>query len=236
LENERTASIRLGYELRRTHVGLMLAAESENHLSRGGGELEREAIEVAAILGCGDPLLVPAGAAVLWAWCGTFDPPSPAAVGRVERHRPCPGLRMSVGRPAFGVEGFRVTHLEAGHASRFWDASGAGTTTSYGSIELVSLLASDLDRARRFVASELGPLADRTDSTARLRSTLLGFLASGCSHVRAAPELHMHQNTVYNHVRRAEELLGGSVTERRVELQAALILAETLGPEVLPAA
>jgi hypothetical protein len=46
----------------------------------------------------------------------------------------------------------------------------------------------------------------------------------------------MHQNTVYNHVRRAEELLGGSVTERRVELQAALILAETLGPEVLPAA
>ncbi len=46
----------------------------------------------------------------------------------------------------------------------------------------------------------------------------------------------MHQNTVYNHIRRAEELLGGSVTERRVELQAALILAETLGPGVLPAA
>jgi hypothetical protein len=220
--------------LRRTHVGLILADEPETPLGVGGGELEREAIEVAAILGCSDPLLIPAGAAVLWAWCGTFDAPSPFAFGRVERHRPCPSVRMAVGRPAFGVEGFRVTHVEAGHASRFWDLGG-GTATSYRSVELVSLLASDLDRARRFVRNELGPLADQSDNAARLRSTLLGFLANGCSHVRAAPELHMHQNTVYNHVRRAEELLGGSVTERRVELQAALILAETLGPEVLPA-
>lgn len=235
LDHERAASIRLGYELRRTHVGLILAGEPETHRGLGGGNLEREAVEVAAILGCGDPLLVPAGAAVLWAWCGTFDPPSAHALGRVEQHRPCPGVRMAVGRPAFGVEGFRVTHVEAGHASRFWDVGGTGTTTSYRSVELVSLLASDLDRARRFVLSELGPLADQAESAARLRSTLLGFLANGCSHVRAAPELHMHQNTVYNHVRRAEELLGGSVTERRVELQAALVLAETLGPEVLPA-
>jgi DNA-binding PucR family transcriptional regulator len=238
LENERAASIRLGYELRRTHVGLILAGEPETQVGRGGGDLEREAVEVAAILGCGDPLLVPAGAAVLWAWCGTFDPPSPRAFARVEQHRPRPGVRMAVGRPAFGVEGFRVTHVEAGHASRFWDlnGTGSGTTTSYRSVELVSLLASDLNRARRFVLSELGPLAERSDGAARLRSTLLGFLAHGCSHVRAAPELHMHQNTVYNHVRRAEELLGGSVTERRVELQAALTLAETLGSEVLPAA
>ena len=235
LESNRAASIRLGYELRRTHVGLILAGEPETPLGVGNGDLEREAIEVAATLGCSDPLLVPAGAAVLWAWCGTFDPPSPYAFRRVERHRPAPGVRMAVGRPAFGVDGFRVTHVEAGHASRFWDLGGGGTATSYRSVELVSLLASDLERARRFVRNELGPLADRSDSAARLRSTLLGFLANGCSHVRAAPELHMHQNTVYNHVRRAEELLGGSVTDRRVEVQAALILAETLGPEVLAA-
>jgi hypothetical protein len=34
-------------------------------------------------------------------------------------------------------------------------------------------------------------------------------------------------------VRRAEELLGGPVTERRVELHNALMLTETLGAEVL---
>ena len=43
----------------------------------------------------------------------------------------------------------------------------------------------------------------------------------------------MHQNTVYNRVRRAEELLGYPVAERRVELQNALMLADVLGTEVL---
>jgi DNA-binding PucR family transcriptional regulator len=100
-------------------------------------------------------------------------------------------------------------------------------------VEVISLLASDLARARRFVRNELGALAEQSEAAARTRSTLLGFLAHGCSHTRAAQELHMHQNTVYNRVRRAEELLGGSVAERRVELQTALMLAETLGPEVL---
>jgi DNA-binding PucR family transcriptional regulator len=97
-------------------------------------------------------------------------------------------------------------------------------------------MASDIERARRFVRMQLGPLSEESETAARMRSTLLGFLAHGCSHVRAAQELHMHQNTVYNRVRRAEELLGSPVAERRVELQTALMLAETLGTEVLDSA
>lgn len=45
----------------------------------------------------------------------------------------------------------------------------------------------------------------------------------------------MHENTVHNQARRAEELLSGSVVERQFELHAALTLAGTLGPEILPA-
>jgi hypothetical protein len=232
--NERSASSRLGYELRRSHIALIVSGELENQ-SGGVGSLEREAIDAAAIVGCGDPLLIAAGQGVVWCWCGTFKPPTPAELDRLERHRPAAGVRMAIGRPAYGLEGFRVSHLEAGHAARFWEigAAQAGGTTSYRTIEVVSLLAADIDRARRFVHSQLGPLAEQSEVSARMRSTLLGFLAHGCSHVRAAQELHMHQNTVYNRVRRAEELLGGSVTERRVELQTALMLAETLGSEVL---
>jgi DNA-binding PucR family transcriptional regulator len=234
LDDERAGSSRLGYELRRSHVGLILTGEPANR-GAGGGSLEKEAIEAAAILGCADPLLVPAGVGVLWAWCGTFKPPLPQALAQVEQHAPPEGVRMAVGRPAHGIEGFRVTHLEAGHAARFWDIGAVplGGTTSYRAVEVVSLLATDLPRARRFVINELGPLAEQSDANARMRSTLLGFLAHGGSHVRAAQALHMHQNTVYNRVRRAEELLGGPVTERRVELQTALMLAETLGDEVL---
>lgn len=231
-DNERAASTRLGYELRRTHVGLILAGEADDpRVGRGG--LEHQATEAAMALGCADPLLIPAGASVLWAWCGTFKPPTAAALDRLEGYRPPAGIRLAVGRPAFGIEGFRVTHVEAGHAARFWDVGSRGTAT-YRSVEIVSLLASDFDRARRFVESSLGALAEQSDAAAGLRSTLLAFLAHGCSHVQAAQELQMHQNTVYNRVRRAEELLRGSVSERRVELHTALMLVETFGPDVLP--
>jgi hypothetical protein len=231
LDDERVGSSRLAYELRRHHVALILAGEPGEH----GGSLEREAVEVGAMLGCADPLLVPAGAGVLWAWCGTFKNPTPAALARIESHRPPDGVRIAVGRPAYGIDGFRFTHVEAGHAARFWEFGGSysGGTTSYRSVEVVSLMASDIERARRFVNIQLGPLAEHSEGAARMRSTLLGFLAHGCSHVRAAQELHMHQNTVYNRVRRAEELLGGPVADRRVELQTALMLAETLGDSVL---
>jgi hypothetical protein len=230
-DHERSASTRLGYELRRTHVALILAGEPEE-ADRPGG-LERHATEAAAILGCGDPLLVPAGAAVLWAWCGTFRPPSPEAFARVEGYRPPTGIRIAVGRPAFGIDGFRITHTEAAHAARFWELGATRATSSYRSVELVSLLANDLPRARRFVDSTLGTLAERSDAAAGLRHTLLAFLGHGCSHVQAAHELQMHQNTVYNRVRRAEELLGRSVTDDRVQLHTALMLTETLGGEVL---
>lgn len=232
---QRADSARLGYELDRHHVGLILSGEPRHRAPDYVGSLERVAVKAAAALGCTDPLLIPAGVSTLWAWCGTYDAPSPQALLALESYRPPEGIRMAVGRPAHGVEGFRVTHLEAGHAARFWRSGGSvnGGTTTYRAIEVVSLLASDVDRAKRFVAHELGPLVEPTESAARLRSTLLGFLAHGCSHVHAAQALHMHQNTVYNRVRRAEELIGRPVSEHRVELQTALMLAETLGVEVL---
>lgn len=233
-EHERSASSRLGYELRRTHVGLILAGAPETPVGSKVGSLEHQATEAAAVLGCADPLLIPAGA-VLWGWCGTFKPPTPEALVQLEAYTPPAGVRMAVGRPAFGIDGFRVTHAEAAHAASFWDLGASRATMSYRAIEVVSLLASDLPRARRFVEGALGALAEQSDAAAGLRHTLLAFLSHGCSHVQAAQELQMHQNTVFNRVRRAEELLGGSVTDRRVELHTALMLTETLGAQVLSA-
>ena len=103
----------------------------------------------------------------------------------------------------------------------------------YARVELVSLLASDLPRARAFVASRLGPLAAPDEPTERLRETVLVFLAIGGRSARAAKELYVHQNTVAYRVKRAEELLGRRVTEDPVELICALTLADTLGPAVL---
>ena len=105
--------------------------------------------------------------------------------------------------------------------------------TSYQRVELVSLLASDLPRARRFVAAQLGPLASTSEPAERLRETVLAFLVAGGSGTRAAKELYVHQNTVTYRVKRAEELMGRRVNHNPVELVCALTLAAALGAAVL---
>ena len=61
----------------------------------------------------------------------------------------------------------------------------------------------------------------------------LAVRGEASSATRVAKELFVHQNTVTYRVKRAEELLGRSVTEDPLELVCALVLAETLGSAVL---
>ena len=154
----------------------------------------------------------------------------------LERYEPPDGVRVAFGKPARGLDGFRRSHHEAVQAARVASLAGSagGAVVDYAQVELVSLLACDLPRAREFVASRLGPLAAPGESAQRLRETLRVFLALGGRTARAAKELYVHQNTIAYRIKRAEELLGRRVTEDPVELICALTLADTLGPAVLP--
>ncbi len=100
-------------------------------------------------------------------------------------------------------------------------------------MELISLLGSDLPRARSFVASQLGPLAITGGTAERLRETVLAFLVSGRSPTRVAERLFVHKNTVAERIKRAEEMLGRGINDGPVELEAALTLAAGFGPAVL---
>ena len=71
---------------------------------------------------------------------------------------------------------------------------------------------------------ELGPLAEGGEPTRRLVATLLVFLEEGASFARAARRLRVHENTIGYRVRRAEELLGHRIADRRLELHVALQL------------
>jgi DNA-binding PucR family transcriptional regulator len=145
------------------------------------------------------------------------------------------GIRVAVGTAGDGLAGFRRSHDEAVQAAHVASLARGelSAVTSYKRVELVSLLASDLPRARTFVAGRLGPLAAPDDSAARLRDTVLAFLAAGGSSTRVAKQLYIHHNTVAYRVKRAEELLGRRVTEDPIELTCALTLASVLGPAVL---
>jgi DNA-binding PucR family transcriptional regulator len=221
------ASRRLGYELHRHHVAL--------RVSSGASEvegLERAVGEAAAALAAREPLVIASGAARFDVWCGSFDPPATEAL---EHYEPPPRVRVAFGKPGTGVAGFRRSHGEAKQAARIAALVGDArpSVVSYARVELVSLLASDLPRARAFVASQLGPLAITGGTAERLRETVLAFLVSGGSPTRVAEELFVHKNTVAERIKRAEETLGRGVNESPVELEAALTLAAGLGDVVL---
>jgi DNA-binding PucR family transcriptional regulator len=221
------ASRRLGYELRRHHVAM--------RVSSGASEvegLERAVGEAAAALAEREPLVIASGAARFDVWCGSFDPPATEAL---EHYEPPPRVLVAFGRPGSSVAGFRRSHEEAKQAARIGALVGDArpSVTSYARVELVSLLASDLPRAREFVAGQLGPLAIMGGTAERLRETVLAFLVSGGSPTRVAEELFVHKNTVAERIKRAEEMLGRGVNESPVELEAALTLAAGLGPAVL---
>jgi PucR C-terminal helix-turn-helix domain/GGDEF-like domain len=221
------ASRRLGYELRRHHVAM--------RVSSGGSELEgleRAVGEAAAKLAGGEPLMIASGAARFDVWCGSFDR---LATEALESYEPPPGVLVAFGRPGEGVAGFSSSHEEAKQAARIGALVGdtKASVTSYARVEFVSLLASDLARARAFVASQLGPLGIIGGTTERLRETVLAFLVSGGSPTRVAEELFVHKNTVTERIKRAEAILGHQVNERPVELEAALTLAARLGQAVL---
>ena len=178
--------------------------------------LERAAREAAAAVASGEPLIVPSGAASLDVWSGSYEA---VETTRLERYEPPEGFaspsaggragsRGSVGRTA------RRCRRRASRHSRDLGREVVG----YAQVELVSLLASDLPRARDFVATQLGPLAAASEPAQRLRETLSAFLAVGGRSVRAAKELYVHQNTVAYRVKRAEELLGRRVNDEPLEL------------------
>jgi DNA-binding PucR family transcriptional regulator len=219
------ASLRLGYELERFHVGFVIWSEKAGEGSGDAGELfaemERTAATVAESLGAGTPLTVADGRH-LTCWAGSQSEPqlSRLRLPRAGTH----GLSVAAGTPATGVEGFVSSHHEALLARRVarLRGDGEGTVATYPDLALEALLADNPEAARHFAARELGPLAGTDDATVRLASTVAIFLEEGSSFVHAGRRLGIHANTVAYRVRRAESLLGRPVTERQLELRVAL--------------
>ena len=219
------ASLRLGYELERFHVGFVVWSEGVGERPGDGGEvfaeMERAAATVAESLGAGAPLTVAEGGH-LTCWAGGQREPelSRLRLPRAGVH----GLSVAAGTPAAGVEGFVSSHREALLARRVARLRGDrdGTVAAYPDLALEALLVDNPEAARHFAARELGPLAGGDDATVRLASTVAVFLEEGSSFVHAGRRLGIHANTVAYRVRRAESLLGRPLTERQLELRVAL--------------
>jgi DNA-binding PucR family transcriptional regulator len=140
-----------------------------------------------------------------------------------------------MGRAAAGADGFRTSHQDAQLVRRLMPMAGRTVqVVSFDDVEIACLMSGEPEAMRRLVAHELGELARQDPSAARLRETARVYLACGANAREAAERLNMHKNTVHYRLARIEELLGRPITERRLELEVALMLAHTLGDRVLP--
>ncbi|MEU1995543.1 helix-turn-helix domain-containing protein [Nocardia gamkensis] len=219
----------LDYDLTRQHTALVVWADDAAVLTRG--ELERTAAEFSSSVGHTSSLILPVGARRVWAWgsrvrSGPETPfPAPPAEAAV---------RVAVGLPAMGVAGFTASHEQAVEAARFGMLSRSGRRLfAYADVDLLAMLSTRVDIAREFVLRELGDLAGSNEATATVRQTLKCYLDVERSLSTAAERLHVARNTVAYRVQRAEQLRGLPIDVRRMQLQAALSLAEELGDVVL---
>ena len=113
------------------------------------------------------------------------------------------------------------------HARRVATLTGRqpGGIVNYEDVALIAIATSDAGQARDFVLRELGSLTEDSDEARRLAATLRVYLDEGSSARRAAKRLGVHENTIKNRIRAAEEHIGHPVTEHVAELLVALRLA-----------
>ena len=96
--------------------------------------------------------------------------------------------------------------------------------TNYDDVALAALASADVEHATEFVMNELGQLTSDDDQSRRLSATLRVYLEENMSPLRASQRLGVHENTITNRIRTAQELLPHAIDHRACELLVALRL------------
>ena len=167
------ASVQLGYPLHRTHTALVLWT-TDHAISIDAQIFEPLARRLARSADATEILCVPSGLRGLWVWMVSRNNEEPT----IDSALVPPGVRVAVGRPGQGIDGFRRTHREAQAAQAIAArARQDRSVTSYRDVELVSMLASRPDAMSTLVERELPGMLGEDELSARLRETLRAVLS-----------------------------------------------------------
>lgn len=217
----------LDYELDADHVAVVAWADNLNWDEPGA--LAWAAHDELVALGATSTVVIPVGGSTAWGW-GTVPPGA-----QTKSYEPPPGIFVGSSQVHSDAEGFRVAHREAKEVEALlrMSARTLPRAVRHTDVELATLLASDLDRAKRFVRRQLGRLALNDDRTDAIRETLWLYLQSERSIAAVAELQFIARNTVTYRVKQAEQLAGRRVSDDRLNLQAALLLSRLFGDRVL---
>ncbi|GGW54375.1 ABC transporter substrate-binding protein [Streptomyces griseoloalbus] len=204
------AERRLGYRMNTRHVGFVVW---------GAGATEATLRGVAARL-CSelrarqDLMVLPDGHA-LHGWLSV--PESAPGVDVLRARLSVPdGIRISLGMPHYGSNGFRITHREALETHSLTDRSmpqsarsdapaDASRIVSFRDVAALVFASRDVELARHFVRSQLAGLVEPRHSV--LRETLRVWFEELGSPTRAARRLNVHVNTLVKRLNRASDIV-----------------------------
>lgn len=204
------AENQLGYGLSGPHTAAVIWDDTAHATAR---EIESVAEEMTRIAGVRARLTIIASAASLWVWLPTREIPA-------LRPPSAPGMRIALGRPGTGVDGFRRSHLQALASQRLVARlASPQQVVRYDDIRLVSLITSDPAAADEFLTDTLGDLVSADADTL---DTLYTWIAEQCNTSRTAERLYTHRNTVIRRLARADELLPRPVADNLIDVAAAL--------------
>jgi DNA-binding PucR family transcriptional regulator len=210
------AAGRLGYNLEQTHT----AAVIWNELTESDSSQIDQASEALARIAAHAvrPLTVIASAATRWVWIPAKVAPDTPQLGKVIDD--LRGVRVAIGSTAYGIEGFRRSHLDALTTQRLLARlHSTQRIASFGSIQLTSLVAENPERADQFIKDTLG---DLETASPEVRTAVLAFVNEQCNASRAAAKLFTHRNTLLRRLTRADELLPRPLEENSVNVAVAL--------------
>lgn len=222
------AGARLNHDLNRTHIAFIVW-HANTTPAPASMVLDELGSRVARTLGGGRAswLCDRASSRTINGWVATVSIGTGAREATAQRLRGTGG-RVALGKPGFGLQGFRASHEQAACAQRVMRLlSRQDEVATYQDLAILDLLTRDTDTARDVCADVLGPLAAQDTNARRLRTTLCTFLDEGQSYARAARRLGVHDSTVTYRVRRALELCG-SPDASAYALRAALELSPLL--------
>ncbi|MGW0827770.1 PucR family transcriptional regulator [Streptomyces sp. NPDC002845] len=224
------AATALNYPLDRDHLGLIVWSGGGATAGEQAADPQGVVRSLARVAGGDARLVVPLDERLAWARLPlpSGHVLSKSRLAEVLDRWP---LRVAFGEPAQGVEGFRAPHRQAllAHTAATLGGPADAPATWFAEVGPLALMCSDLESARDWVRSVLGPLAQDGERFGRLRETLGVFLALHGSYTAAGERLMMHKNSVQYRVQKAVESLGRPWEQNTADLELALRACDWFG-------
>jgi hypothetical protein len=205
----------LGYELDAQHLAFMVRGE-------GGPAAMRS---LAERLGRRLLLVTREEEPISACWLGGARPLAVAAAIAALDEVPLDGVLVTVGEPAAGLAGWRLSHHQAKAALPIAVKRGASVLRFADVVLLASIVRDDLavTSLRRLY---LEPLEDSRDGGRVALETLRAYFSAGRNLSSTAAVLGVNRRTVANRIGAIEELLGRPLGDSPAELETALLLDE----------